>query len=133
MILSMIALTMAAAPCTLPPALSGWTRTGPGLDTRHAVTLKPRQGRVETQVRIRKAGTFGIAIDREGWVDLATAGGKPLRMVSESRGPRCSSIRKIVRYRLEPGSYRVTVERLRGERAKLMLVRGEFARTRRRG
>jgi hypothetical protein len=134
MLLSVIALTMVAAPCTrieLPRALAGWAKSGRTLDTRNAVTLAPRGGRIETEVRIRSEGVFGIALDREGWIDVAPAGGRKLRMVSESRGPRCSGIRKIVRYRLEPGSYRVTVDKLEGTRAKMMLVHGAFARARR--
>lgn len=136
MLLSMLALTMAAAPCTraeLPRSLAGWARGGTTLDTGHAMSLAPRGGRFATEVRIRKGGVFGIAIDREGWIDVAPAGGRKLRMVSENHGPRCSGIAKIVRYRLRPGSYRVTVEKLQGPRAKLMLVHGEFARARRRG
>ena len=43
-------------------------------------------------------------------------------MASESRGPACSTIRKIVRYKLRPGTYRVTVNRLKASRARLMLV-----------
>jgi uncharacterized protein YfaP (DUF2135 family) len=136
MLLSMIALSMAAAQCSraeLPRPLAGWTRSGRTLDTRHAVTLPARSGRVETGIRIRSEGVFGIALDREGWIDVAPQGGGKLRVVSESRGPRCSGIAKIVRYRLKPGSYRVTVVKLQGTRAKLMLVHGGIARGRRRG
>lgn len=132
MILSVMALAMAAQPCTksaeLPRELSGWARAGEGLDTRHATLLSPRGGRIETRVTIRKAGIFGIAIDREGWIDVAPARGKPLRMASENRGPRCSGIRKIVRYRLRPGAYRVTVARLDSKQVRLMLVHGLPAR-----
>lgn len=128
MMMSVLALAIAAQPCPksvdLPRELSGWTRTAAGLDTRHATLLVPRGGRIETQVTIRKAGIFGIAIDREGWIDVAPPRGKPLRMASESRGPRCSGIRKIVRYRLQPGEYRVTVAKLDAKRVRLMLVRG---------
>ena len=46
-------------------------------------------------------------------------------MVSENRGPRCSTIRKIVRFRLQPGAYRVTVDRVQGRRVRMMLVRGQ--------
>ena len=127
MVLAVMALAMAAQQCTrveLPRALSNWIRLGPGLDTRHATLLRAQGGRAEARVMIRKAGVFGIAIDREGWIDLAPARGKPLRMASENQGPRCSGIRKIVRYRLRPGAYRVTVGKLQGDRAKLMLVHG---------
>ncbi|MDT8761093.1 hypothetical protein MZO42_20535 [Sphingomonas psychrotolerans] len=107
----------------LPRPLASWTRSGQGLDTRHAVTLDAgRDGKLATTVRIRKPGTFGIAIDRDGWIDVAPGRGRPLRMASESRGPACSTIRKIVRYKLRPGTYRVTVNRLKASRARLMLV-----------
>ena len=129
MLLSLFALAVAAPQCTrqnadLPRGLSGWTRAGQGLDIGHAVLLDPRGGHIETRVTIRKAGMFGIAIDRDGWIDVAPGRGKPLRMASESKGPRCSTIRKIVRYRLRPGEYRVTVAKLGAERARLMLVHG---------
>lgn len=125
----MLALAMAPPQCTrqesdLPRGLAGWVRNGEGLDTRHATTLRSRDGRIETRVTIRKPGVFGFAIDRDGWIDVAPARGRPLRMVSENRGPRCSTIRKIVRFRLRAGDYRVTVGKLSGERARLMLVHG---------
>lgn len=129
MLLTVLALTIAVPQCRsydaqLPERLAGWTRTGRGLDTGHAVTLDTgRDGRLAASIRIRKAGTFGVAIDREGWVDIAPRRGRALRMVAESRGPRCSTIRKIVRYKLRPGTYRVTVNQLKATRARLMLVR----------
>jgi hypothetical protein len=128
MFLTALALTLSAPPCrtydaALPGPLRGWARAGSNLDTGHSVTLARRLGRIASTVRIRKTGTFGIAIDGDGWIDVAPQPGKPLRMVSESRGPACSTIRKIVRYRLRPGTYRVTVERLKASRARLMLVR----------
>ncbi|MEN2710115.1 hypothetical protein ACQKOH_20045 [Sphingomonas sp. NPDC092331] len=108
----------------LPRSLAGWTRDGRGLDTGHAVTLPVRGGSgVETRVTIRKAGTVGIAIDRAGWIDAFAAGSpRALRMASERRGPRCSTIHKILYYRMRPGTYRVTVNRLKGGRARLMLT-----------
>jgi hypothetical protein len=126
-LLTLFALAMAAPQCTrqnsgLPRGLSGWARGGEGLDTRHATMLDPSGGRIETRVTIRKAGVFGIAIDREGWIDVTPAKGKPLRMVSENRGSRCSGIRKIVRFKLQPGDYRVRVAKLGKARVKLMLV-----------
>lgn len=129
MFLTALALTM-AAPCrtydtALPRPLAGWTRLGRSFDTGHAVTLAGRGGAATTSVRIRKGGVFGVALDQDGWVDLYRAGGKALAMASESRGPACSTIRKIVRYRLRPGTYRVEVRRLKAARVKLMLVAGE--------
>jgi len=129
MFLTALALSLTPPPCrtydaALPQQLRGWTRTAPGLDTGHAVTLAAGKARgLTTKVRIRKAGTFGIALDQNGWVDLARATGRPLAFSGQGQGPRCSTIAKIVRYRLQPGTYRVTVSRLKGTRARLMLVR----------
>jgi hypothetical protein len=127
MIVTLVAMSLAAEGCRaldtgLPRPLVGWTRAGATLDTGHAVTLPARQGRATTSLRIRKQGLFGIAADRDGWIDVAPSGGRPLRMASEGRGPSCSTVRKIVRYRLRPGTYRVSVDRLRAERVRLMLV-----------
>jgi hypothetical protein len=127
MLLTALALSLATQTCrsydtVLPAPLSGWKRSGRGLDTGHAVTLARSGSSIQTTMRIRKAGTFGVAIDRDGWIDVAPPRGRPLRMASESRGPTCSTIRKIVRYRLRPGTYRVTVNKLKAARARLMLV-----------
>jgi hypothetical protein len=130
MFLTALALTM-AAPCrtmdtALPRPLAGWTRPGRMLDTGSAVTLAAgRDKAVNTSVRIRKAGIFGIAVDQDGWVDLYPGRGKALDMASESHGPACSTIRKIIRYRLRPGTYRVEVRQLKAPRVKLMLIAGD--------
>jgi hypothetical protein len=127
MILIALALTAAAAPCKaydthLPYTLRGWTRMGQTLDTGHAMMLPARGGSAETNVTIRKAGSFGIAVDSNAWVDVYRGRSKALTMASESRGPACSTIRKIVRYNLVPGTYRVTATKVEGGRARLMLV-----------
>lgn len=128
MILTAIALTLAAPACqkydtALPRQLAGWTRGGRAFDTGHAVTLPQRGGSLRTSVTIRKAGTYGIALDQTGWVEVSPGRGKPLASVAHGKGPACSTIRRIVRYRLKPGTYRIDVSRLKGSRARLMLVR----------
>lgn len=128
MLLTALLLTV-AAPCRtydagLPRPLAGWPRVAPGLDTGHSTTMRAGNDKaVSTTIRIRKAGTFGIALDQPGWIDLAPMRGKPLASVAHGHGPDCSTIRKIVRFRLQPGSYRVSVSRLTKPSAKLMLVR----------
>lgn len=108
----------------LPRELQGWKRAGRGLDTGHAVTLNAgRDNALNTSVTIRRAGTYGIALDQAGWIDVAPARGKALESSAHGHGPQCSTIRKIVRYRLQPGTYRVSVNKLKGNRARLMLVR----------
>lgn len=128
MILIALALAATAASCKaydthLPYDLRGWTRMGQTLDTGHAIMLPARGKSAETSVTIRKAGSFGIAVDQQqAWVDVYRGRGKALTMASESRGPACSTIRKIVRYNLTPGTYRVTATKVEGGRARLMLV-----------
>jgi hypothetical protein len=107
--------------------LSGWERSADGLDTRHATTIAAKNGAAETQVTIRKAGTFGIAADQPGWIDVAKGSGRPLRMASRAPGVTCAKIEKIVYYRLEPGTYRVTIGKLQKPQVKLMLVYGNRA------
>ena len=131
MILLALALAAAQSGCAapdshLPPDLAGWARAGTTLDTGHSVTLSGRGGSTETQVTIRKAGTFGVAADQQAWIDVYPAHGKrAFDMASESKGPYCTTIRKIVRYRLQPGTYRVAVTKLTGPRVKLMLTHGQ--------
>lgn len=126
MFLTAIALAFAAPACThydvrLPRPLAGWTRSGARFDTGHATIVGARGGRAATSVRIRRAGTFGIALDQAGWIDVTRGGGKPLK-AQNGDAPRCSTIRKIVRYRMQPGTYRVTLTRLKANRARMMLV-----------
>lgn len=112
--------------CTeLPHNVSGWTQTGEGLDTRHATSLPAKSGKAEAEVTIRKAGTFGIASDQSGWIDVARGSGKPLRTASFGKAISCAGIAKIVYYQLEPGTYRVTVGKLQKPQVKLMLVYGD--------
>jgi len=125
MLIFVAGLAMTVPQCTeLPRSLSGWERSGEGLDTRHATTVPARNGAAETQVTIRKAGTFGIVADQPGWIDVAKGNGRPLRMASRGPGIPCAKIDKIVYYRLEPGTYRVTVGKLQKPQVKLMLVYG---------
>jgi hypothetical protein len=122
----LVGLALTVPQCTeLPRALAGWERSGDGLDTRHATLLAAKNGTAETRVTIRKAGSFGIATDQPGWIDVARGSGRPLRMESRASGPACAKIQKIVYYRLQPGTYRVTIGKLQKPRVKLMLVRGD--------
>lgn len=128
MLLTVLALSLATQTCktydtALPAPLSGWTSAGRALDTGRAVTLARTGDSIRTTIHIRKAGTFGIALSEPGWIDVTPARGKPLVSVAHGHGPKCSTIRKIVRYKLRPGTYRVSVNKLKATRARLMLVR----------
>ncbi len=76
---------------------------------------------------IDAAGTYGIALDQRGWIDVIplAKGSAPLKSVAHGHGPDCSSIRKIVRFRLEPGDYRLALTGVELPLVKVMLVAGE--------
>jgi hypothetical protein len=133
----------APAPCAamdaaLPAPLSAWTLVPGGelavgkaiMRPTLAATMLPslpagaKPGRVMTAgFTVDIAGTYGIALDQAGWIELVPGGQTAaLASIGHGHGPACSTIRKIVRYRLEPGFYRVTVTGLKVAMAKLMLV-----------
>lgn len=135
------ATTACKAPdASLPTALAGWSTPGDelvadkavSLATVDAATLKglpkgAKPGRAATiEFRIAKAGTYGIALDQPGWIDVlpGAEGGTPLTSVAHGHGPDCSTIRKIVRFQLAPGKYRAFASGLGQAKAKLMLVAG---------
>ena len=130
-----------APDASLPVALTGWTAPGdeftPGkavsLDTVDAATLKgapagAKPGKAASiAFKIATAGTYGVALDQPGWIDVlpGAAGGAALTSVKHGHGPECSTIRKIVRFKLDPGAYRLYVTGLAQPKAKVMLVAGE--------
>ncbi|MHA6718943.1 hypothetical protein ACX40Y_05775 [Sphingomonas sp. RS6] len=127
-----------ATDASLPAAMAGWSSPGDALTIGRAVALDTvdgaslkgipagaKPGRAATiEFEIERAGTYGIALDQRGWIDVlpGTARGEPLSSVAHGHGPDCSTIRKVVRFRLEPGRYRVFVTRLAQAKAKLMLI-----------
>lgn len=126
--LLLAAQTAPAPVCTamdvnLPAPLSGWTMTHAGLMLGHAGTLAARAGGAATDFTIATAGTYGIALDQGGWIDVAPKGGKPLTSVKHGHGPDCSTIKKIVRFDLQPGTYTLTLAKLTAPTAKVMLVK----------
>lgn len=133
------ATTACKAPdASLPTALAGWSTPGDELVTGKAVSLATvdaatlkglpkgaRPGRAAMiAFRIAKAGTYGIALDQPGWIDVlpGAEGGAALPSVAHGHGPDCSTIRKIVRFELAPGTYRVFASGLARAKAKVMLV-----------
>lgn len=143
LLLAAQAAQLAACPATpaLPRELAGWRSTAGELASFRAVnapTMDPRTvrladvppparpGRMALQtVRITRAGTYGIALASRGWVDLYRAGDRtPLVSTQHGHGPDCSGIRKIVRYALQPGTYRVMVSELTAPSIRMMLVKG---------
>jgi hypothetical protein len=146
MILAALLLAQ-TAPCTamdstLPAPLAGWTAPASAapLDLGKAVTLKaadaatlsnlPKDakpgGAATAEFRVATVGSYGIVLDQAGWIDVVPdAGGASLRSVAHGHGPECSTIRKIVRFQLQPGSYRLVLTGLKRPEARVMLVAPE--------
>ncbi|HWU95526.1 MAG TPA: hypothetical protein VN029_08000 [Sphingomonas sp.] len=130
-----------ATDASLPTGLLGWVKPGdefvPGkaveLDTIDAAALKglpagSKPGKAAMiGFKVEIAGIYGIALDQGGWIDVVpgTEGGAALTSVKHGHGPECSTIRKIVRFQLTPGTYRLYVSGLPGAKVKAMLVSGE--------
>jgi hypothetical protein len=58
-------------------------------------------------LRVRRAGTYGVAINDGAWIELIRDG-RPVRSAAHHHGPAtCSTVRKVVDFRLEPGRYTI--------------------------
>lgn len=141
MLLLQAAPTCAATDTNLPAPLAGWVASGEGFDTGKAVMLTPVDvaeltgvpagakpgGAAMVALTIGKPGRYGIALDQRGWIDVVpgAAGSKPLESAAHGHGPQCSTIRKIVRFDLKPGMYRVYFTGLPNSSGKAMLVAPE--------
>lgn len=143
MLLAALLLLQAAPQCAatdaaLPANLSGWAAPAATFGVNQAVTLQAGEvakltgvpagtkpgGAVMIGFRIDKAGRYGVALDQRGWIDVVpgAAGGEALKSVVHGHGPECSTIRKIVRFDLKPGMYRLYLTGLDKPAAKVMLV-----------
>ena len=130
-----------ATDASLPTSLLGWVKPGdeftPGkaveLDTLDGAALKglpagAKPGKAAMiGFKVEAAGTYGVALDQGGWIDVLPGGegGAALTSVKHGHGPECSTIRKIVRFDLKPGTYRLYVSGLSTLKVKAMLVSGE--------
>lgn len=118
----------------LPTALAAWRTPAAELAPGAAVTIEaqmidsPSAARAPHVASVRFSvdapGVYGIALDQKGWIDVHpdSDGAAAFAPVAHSHGPECSSIAKIVRYRLAPGSYRVELSDLPRSNAKLMVT-----------
>lgn len=143
MLLAALLLQAAAPQCpaadvVMPANLVGWGVPGAEFGVNKAVTVQAGDlakltdvpagtrpgGAVMIGFRIDKAGRYGVALDQRGWIDVVpgVTGGEALKSVVHGHGPQCSTIRKIVRFDLQPGVYRVYLTGLDKPVAKTMLV-----------
>jgi hypothetical protein len=129
-----------AMDANLPTPLAAWATPGHGSpgDFSKPVMLASRPkseiaglpadtkdgGAAEIDFMPTKAGTYGVAIDQAAWIDVVPEGGAALKPVSHGHGPECTTIRKIVRFDLKPGTYHLFVSGLTSVNVKLFVVEG---------
>jgi hypothetical protein len=112
----------AAMDTALPASLSSWRTPAPAGQTTQpgqTVTLAPSAPLI---LVIVEAGTYGVAIDQNAWVDVARDGAS-LTSNGHGHGPACSTIRKIVDFQLLPGRYTLTLSRTQAPTVRLLVVR----------
>ena len=69
-----------------------------------------------------KAGIYSIGLSTGAWIDLV-AKGKALTSVAHGHGPICTGLRKMVDFRLAPGSYALQLAGMKADTTKVMIVR----------
>lgn len=139
-ILSLLQATVVAPQCpatdvALTANLSGWTAPSTAFGINKAVIVKAGDvagvpagakpgGAVVIRFSVPNAERYGIALDQRGWIDIVpgASGGAALKSTVHGHGPDCSMIRKIVRFDLKPGTYRLYLTGLEKPVAKVMLV-----------
>lgn len=73
-------------------------------------------------IAVAKGGTYRVALGGEAWVDLVQDG-KPVAAKAHGHGPRCSGIRKLVDFALEPGNYTIQLSGSTQDSVAMMVVR----------
>lgn len=132
----------AALDANLAANLAGWAADAAEFGVSKAVMLQAGElaklpdvpagaeagGAAMIGFRVETAGRYGVALDQRGWIDVVpgVAGGEALKSVAHSHGPQCSTIRKIVRFDLQPGVYRLYLTGLDKPAVKAMLVAGDL-------
>lgn len=121
-----VVTSCAVTDVALPPQYAAWKTPGEAFEPGKAVVLDVTDGATMIGFRVTAAGTYGIALDQKGWIDVfpGATGGEPLKSVSHREGDACWPIRKIVRFDLAPGLYRLQLSKLAQPHAEVMLVAG---------
>jgi hypothetical protein len=73
------------------------------------------------QFNVDKEGTYRVALGTAGWIDLIEDG-KALQAATFGRGPDCTSIRKIVDFKLKPGMHTLQISANASDKLPLMVA-----------
>ena len=72
-------------------------------------------------VKVAMAGTYFVALGGGAWIDLVDKDGKAAESVAHGHGPDCSTIRKVVDFRLSPGAYTLQVSSYTAEKLDVLV------------
>lgn len=74
------------------------------------------------EVTIAEAGNYRVALGTPAWIDLV-ADGKALTSIAHGHGPKCSSIRKMVDFALQPGRYTLMISANPGDHTQVLVAK----------
>lgn len=103
----------------LADPLAPWLEPSPPAQTLRPGTAMPVTPGHAVTLEIESAGTYGIALDTGAWIDVRRDG-QAVQSTAHEHGPTCTTIRKIVDFRLEPGRY--TIQLSRTEAASVLIL-----------
>lgn len=117
----------AATPATQPEILLGHAYTAPlkpGASVDFAAPVKKlKEGTFGGlfMLTIEKAGVYTIGLDQPAWVDVVRDG-KVINSSGHGHGPACTTIRKMVDFKLDPGHYTVQLSNAPKDTAVIAVV-----------
>lgn len=108
------AVPAAATPATQSEILIGHAYTAPLKATASvSYAVQPKKTSEGTfgglfMLTVEKAGVYTVGLDQAGWIDVIRDG-KVIKSSGHGHGPDCSTIRKMVDFKLDPGHYTVQI------------------------
>lgn len=87
-----------------------------------AASEKPDTYGINTNLNIKTAGQYSVALSRAAWIDVIAPSG-PLTSSTHRHGPECTSIRKIVTFQLKPGNYQLRIKNSPVSSATIKILR----------
>ncbi|MFV0624065.1 homogentisate 1,2-dioxygenase [Sphingomonas sp. ac-8] len=71
---------------------------------------------------VGQAGHYRVALESKGWIDVLKDG-QPLESSSHGHGPRCTGIRKLVGFTLQPGRYVLQLSNVPQDAVRVLIAR----------
>ncbi|WP_052025115.1 hypothetical protein [Asticcacaulis sp. AC466] len=72
-------------------------------------------------LKLAEGGTYGIALDGKAWIDVVKDGAI-VKSVSHDHGPACTTVRKTVDFKLDPGLYAIQIANAPVANLKLAII-----------